>query len=162
MFNSMIKSALGLSVGVALIIGGLFVSGEASAQDTCGTASLAPVAYGQVVTAFGDYDTQSLKSRGVVIQTAGHAHISAPAAGTVEYAGAVENMGKVVVLNIGHNYRVVLTGLSALNVTTGQKISTYDVVGAMPNSATPAKLYMELRCGEEPVNPIQTTLVAMR
>lgn len=151
-----------LAAGTILIALGLLMADRASAQDTCGAARLAPVASGQVVQAFGDYDSAGLKSRGVDILTAARASVSAPAAGVVEYAGAVPNMGQVVIINIGSDHRVILTGLVTTTVKAGQHVVTYGTVGTMPDTAPSAMLYMELRCGEEPVDPEQATLIAMR
>ncbi len=140
---------------IAVAAAGALQATPAAAAQTCGSTGLAPVAHGEVVQAFGDYDTQGVKSRGVDILTNAQARVSAPAGGVVEYAGTLANMGKVVVINIGQDYRVVLADLSRVTVKAGQRVSAYDAVGAMADTAPGAVLYMELRCGEDPVDPQQ-------
>ena len=56
-----------------------------------------------------------------------------------------------------------MTGLGRVSVRAGQTVTTYDAIGLMPAQAVRgAKLYIELRCGEEPVNPEQTMIMALR
>lgn len=131
--------------------------------ESCGTAQLAPVAYGDITQRFGESDTSDVHSRGVTIRTAANASVSAPAQGVVEYAGPAGDLGQVIILNIGRDYRVVMTGLGRVSVRTGQSVAAYTPIGLMPAQAVRgATLYMELRCGEEPVNPEQTTVMALR
>lgn len=154
----------------ALVLGaGLSMFKPVMAQDLIAKPVLTAVVAGDVYQGFGDIDALDtsdapIHSRGVVYETAADAHVSSPAAGQVDYAGPVANLGDVVIINLGNNYRVVLTGMSHLSVKTGQHVTSHSHVGTMPDSDA-AHLYMELRDGEEPVNPMTapaTTLIAMR
>ena len=154
----------------ALVLGaGLSMFKPLMAQDLMTRPILASVVKGDVYQGFGDIDAldtsaEPSHSRGIVYKTVADATVSAPAAGQVDYAGPVANLGDVVIINLGNNYRVVLTGMSHLSVKTGQHVTSHSHVGTMPDSDA-AHLYMELRDGEEPVNPMSapaTTLIAMR
>ncbi|EGF93305.1 peptidase family M23 family protein [Asticcacaulis biprosthecium C19] len=145
----------------------LLVGGRAEAQ-VCGVAQLAPVVKGEVWQGYGEANplftgSDAVGSRGIVYRASANALVTAPIAGQVEYAGPVENLGQVVILNIGGDRRVVLTGLSGLRVRTGDRIAQGGRLGATaPAHGEAAFVYMELRCGEEPVNPTPVKTVAMQ
>ncbi len=161
-------------MAIAVAAAGCFLAQPVAAQplltsaETCGAATLVPAAEGEVLTRFGepnpaDTGAVPLSSRGTILLTASGAPVSAPAHGRVEFAGPVANLGQVVILNIGADYRVVLTGLDRVTVHTGQRVSANDAIGAMPaTDRHGAHLYMELRCGEEPVNPNGAVMLAMQ
>ncbi|ESQ77302.1 murein hydrolase activator EnvC [Asticcacaulis sp. AC402] len=93
-------------------------------------------------------------SRGVYYAAQPGSQVTAPAEGEVEYAGPLASYGQVVILGIGNNYHVVLTGLGRIYVDKGQTVGRGEPVGRMPNlSDKKTLLYMELRRGEDPVNP---------
>lgn len=151
-----------------VVVAALFGITEVRAAFACGGAMLSPAVEGHVVVGFGDEnpgDTSGagLHSRGIVYATDGHASVTSPANGTIEFAGPVDTLGNVVIVNIGDGYRVVLTGLDRISVRTGQRVEADDRLGAMPGiGRQTSHLYMELRCGEEPVNPMQPLTIAMR
>ena len=151
-----------------VVIAALFGITEVRSAMACGGAMLSPAVEGNVIVGFGgenpgDTSGAGLHSRGIVYATDGHAAVTAPAGGTIEFAGAVDTLGKVVIVNIGNGYRVVLTGLDQVSVRTGQRVEADDRLGAMPGvGRQTSHLYMELRCGEEPVNPMQPMTIAMR
>ncbi|ESQ75487.1 murein hydrolase activator EnvC [Asticcacaulis sp. AC402] len=162
--------SLTLAIAITLIVAafGLLLGGSAHAQAACGTIRLAPVVQGEVWQGYGEATPLftvggPVGSRGIIYRTAAGADVTAPASGTVDYAGPVENLGQVVVLNIGGDRRVVLTGLSDLRVVTGDRIAQGGRLGGMAHTGNDAAfLYMELRCGEEPVNPTLVMTVAMQ
>ena len=67
-------------------------------------------AKGQIVRRFGDPDGLGRETQGLMIATRGGAQVTAPADGKVEFAGAFRSYGKVVILNPGGGYRVLLAG----------------------------------------------------
>ncbi|WP_235075749.1 murein hydrolase activator EnvC family protein [Asticcacaulis sp. AC460] len=93
-------------------------------------------------------------SRGVYYTAQPGSQVTAPAEGEVEYAGPLASYGQVVILGIGNNYHIVLTGIGRIYVDKGQTVGRGEPVGRMPNlSDKKTVLYMELRKGEDPVNP---------
>ena len=140
----------------------------AAAADACGATSLSPAVEGSVFLDYGQVselnaDNPPLKSRGVIYATESAAMVTAPASGFVEYVGNVPNMGRVVILNIGNDHRVILSGMAHVEVKPRQIVEAHARLGVMQASdvETP-HLYMELRCGETPVNPHVPMMIAMR
>ncbi len=108
-------------------------------------------------------DTPPVKSRGVLFSSEAGATVTAPASAYVEYVGTIENMGHVVILNIGDDRRIVLGGMASVSVASHQIVEAHGRVGVMMESDTETPyLYMELRCGDEPVKPNMSFLSAMR
>lgn len=102
-----------------------------------------------------------ITNRGVTFATAPGSQVVAPAEGEVEYAGPIESYGWVIILNVGHNHRVVLTGMGRVYVEKGRTVARHEPIGRMPNlSDKKTRLYMELRRGEAPVNPASSILAA--
>ncbi len=109
---------------------------------------------GDKVRSFGQRDAEGPASRGVSFSTLPGSQVTAPAEGEVEYAGPVDSYGQVVIINIGHNYHVVITGIGRVYVEKGRTVGRHEPIGRMPNlSDKKTTLYMELRRGEDPVNP---------
>lgn len=93
-------------------------------------------------------------ARGVYYQAQPGAQVVSPGEGEVEFVGPLDSYGQVIILNLGQNYRVVLTGLGRVYVDKGQTVARGEPVARLPNlSADKAALYMELRHGDDPVNP---------
>lgn len=102
-------------------------------------------------------------SRGVYYAAQPGAQVTAPAEGEVEYAGPLESYGQVVILGVGNNYHVVLTGIGRVYVDKGQTVGRGEPIGRMPNlSDKKTVLYLELRKGEDPVNPANIIQLAGR
>ena len=101
----------------------------------------------------GDYGVKD--SRGLTLESAPGAQVTAPGGGTVEYAGPLDNYGQVVIVRTGPDERVVLTGLGRVYVDVGQTVALGEPLGRMPNlSSKTTRLYLELRRGDVPVNPV--------
>jgi septal ring factor EnvC (AmiA/AmiB activator) len=110
---------------------------------------LQPPVVGDKTHDFGQDD-----ARGVSYAADPGSQVTAPAEGEVEFAGPIDSYGQVVILNVGHNMRVVLTGMERIYVDKGQTVGRHEPLGRMPNlSDRKTTLYMELRRGDQPVNP---------
>ncbi len=173
MIRPNMQSIAKLSVLTAAVVTAAFALPAAARQDvlrtqTCASAQLAPVVKGDLWLGFGQVSALNavnppLKVRGDVIETASGASVEAPAGGYVEFAGAIDNMGQVVILNIGDGNRVVLSGMATLSVRAHEVVAAHDRIGQMLKSPSQTPhLYVELRCGETPVNPGRVLTVAMR
>lgn len=124
------------------------------------TSRLGQPVVGEKVRDFGQVGGQSASvggapsSRGVYYTAQPGSQVTAPAEGEVEYAGPLASYGQVVILGIGNNYHIVLTGIGRIYVDKGQTVGRGEPLGRMPNlSDKKTVLYMELRKGEDPVNP---------
>ena len=167
MKRSLVQSISKLSLAFAAVAA-LALAHPAAAADACGTARLSTAVEGTVFLDYGQVSTLNadnppVKSRGIIYATDSAAMVTAPASGYVEFAGTVPNMGHVVVLNIGHDHRVVLAGMASVAVKAHDIVEANGRVGVMLASdlETP-HLYMELRCGDAPVDPHSTMMIAMR
>ena len=93
-------------------------------------------------------------ARGISYAADPGGQVTAPAEGEVEFAGPVDSYGQVVILSVGHDLHVVLTGLGRIYVDKGQTVGLHEPLGRMPNlSDHKTTLYMELRRGDQPINP---------
>ncbi len=120
--------------------------------------ALPPPAVGRVVRRFGT-PGPSPHASGVTLQTAPGAQITAPFHGFVAYAEPLLNYRRLLILDVGDGYYIVMIGLGEVHVRTGQTVAAGEPVGEMPRQNRPGaapedrELYMEIRRHDEPVNP---------
>ncbi len=87
-------------------------------------------------------------------RTASGAIVRAPAAGMVEYAGALRGWNGVVILDVGGGVHLVLAGLDDLASAAGRSVRAGQTLGAMAQrGVAPPELYMELRKDGEVQDP---------
>jgi septal ring factor EnvC (AmiA/AmiB activator) len=81
------------------------------------------------------------------------AQVVAPAAGRIAFAGPYRGYGRIVIIEHGGLWTSLVTGLARVDVRVGES-----VVGGAPlgvaGQARPS-VSLELRRGEDPVNPLQ-------
>lgn len=124
---------------------------------------LQPPVVGDLVRTFGATADGGPPSRGVTYSALPGAQVVAPAEGEVEFVGPVESYGQVVILNLGNNYRAVMTGIGRVYVEKGQTVTLHEPLGRMPNlSDKKVPLYLELRRGDEVINPTGTLSLAAK
>lgn len=121
---------------------------------------LTPPAQGPVVRRFGDRWEGHPRAAGWAWRTLAGAQVVAPAEGRVDYAGPLKGWGGVVILSLGGDYRVVLSGLETAQVGVGQTVAAGEPVGRLPAQGGPAELYVELRRGGAAVDPAPLFTVA--
>ena len=111
-------------------------------------------AAGMVSRSFGDKIPTGGKSEGVTIETRAEAQIVAPVDGRVEFAKAFRSYGPMLILRTSDEYHVILSGMSRIYVTEDQSVAAGEPVGRMTDLGDPPpELYMELRHGDEVMNP---------
>jgi septal ring factor EnvC (AmiA/AmiB activator) len=116
----------------------------------------APVS-GMVVQNYGD-PTIAGPAQGITYKAAPGARVVAPCAGPVLFADAFKSYGLLVILGCGASTDFVLSGMTRLDVSAGQKIARGQPVGEMlgfdaKNPATEPHLYVELLQNGAPVSP---------
>ena len=116
-----------------------------------------PIA-GDPTLRFGDADASGRASEGWTWATPPSARIAAPAAGLVDFAGPVEGWKIVVILNLGNNTRLVLTGLGLPFVEAGQSVTAGQVIGRMAEPdhlgvRSGGELHLEVRKNRQTVDP---------
>ncbi|MBK8438398.1 MAG: peptidoglycan DD-metalloendopeptidase family protein [Rhodobacter sp.] len=116
-------------------------------------------------------DAAGVRRPGISLATRPAALVTAPWSATIRYLGPLLDYGNVIVLEPGDGYLLVLAGLGTVYGEVGEVIATGAPLGLMggsdgtgtefttaPEDGTGARgtetLYLELRLGAEPVNPI--------
>lgn len=127
----------------------------ASTAQSAGPAptTLAPPVRGVLVRRFGDRSQGTQRSDGLTWRAPPGAMVFAPAAGVVEYSGALKGWGGVVILRIGGGYHLVLAGLDAISAPTGRPVSVGQGLGRVADGHGEQELYLEARKDGEPVDP---------
>ena len=115
--------------------------------------ALAPPVDGALTRRFGQ-GVGGPRAGGVTWRTTPGALVRAPAAGVVEYAGALKGWDGVVILDVGGGVHLVLAGLDTFAATAGRSVHAGQTLGAMAaRGSGPPELYMELRKDGEPEDP---------
>lgn len=110
-------------------------------------------ARGNIVTAFGEEQNKGVVSKGIIIKTRNMAQVTAPFDGSVIFAGPFRGYGNLIIIEHGKGYLSLLAGLDSIDCDLGQMLLAGEPVGQMPDSRE-AKLYVELRHNNQPINPL--------
>jgi murein hydrolase activator len=115
---------------------------------------------------FGAPDPNGGTERGISIMTRPGAQVTSPCDGWVVYAAPYRSYGKLLILNAGGGYHVVLAGVERISVDIGQFVLTGEPVAVMGNGPQVAStmvtgaagssqpvLYIEFRKDGSPVDP---------
>ena len=115
---------------------------------------------------FGASDGNGGTERGISIVTRPGAQVTAPCDGWVVYAAPYRSYGKLLILNGGGGYHVVLAGMERISVDIGQFVLTGEPVAVMGSGPQVASamltgaagssqpvLYIEFRKDGSPVDP---------
>jgi septal ring factor EnvC (AmiA/AmiB activator) len=116
----------------------------------------APVS-GLVVENYGD-PTIAGPAQGVTYKAAPGARVVAPCAGPVLFADSFKSYGLLVILGCDARTDFVLSGMTRLDVSAGEKIARGQPIGEMlgfsaKNPAAEPRLYVELLQNGAPVSP---------
>ena len=112
---------------------------------------------------FGAADGLGGTEKGLWIASRAGAQVTAPCDGWVVYAGPFRSYGRLLILNAGGGYHVLLAGMERISVDLGQFVLTGEPVAMMgsgPQSAAAIAvgssqpvLYVEFRKDGTPVDP---------
>jgi septal ring factor EnvC (AmiA/AmiB activator) len=86
---------------------------------------------GSRIREFGASDGTGGTQKGISIATHASAEITAPCDGWVVYAGPFRSYGKLLILNAGGGYHVLLAGMERISVDLGQFVLTGEPVAVM-------------------------------
>ncbi len=118
-------------------------------------------AYGKRVLNYDERTQYGSKSKGLVMETRSAAQVTSPCDGWILYAGEFRSYGKLLIIDAGGGYNVVLAGLSQIDVRPGEFVLAAEPVGTMmavkkepagAPSAAPV-LYIEFRKDGQPIDP---------
>jgi septal ring factor EnvC (AmiA/AmiB activator) len=130
---------------------------------------------GSLLRAPDEADAAGVRRPGMALATRANALVTAPWPATIRYLGPLLDYGNVIVLEPGDGYLLVLAGLGTVYGEVGEVIAAGAPLGLMAGAtmaagetaefmadagdATGARetetLYLELRQGAEPVNPME-------
>lgn len=122
---------------------------------------------GQLLRRAGEADAAGIRRPGMLIATRPGALVTTPAAATIRYRGPLLDYGNVMVLEPEEGYLMILAGLGTVFGETGDVLSAGAPVGLMPGEDISAEailvdpgradlaetLYIEIRQGDEPLDP---------
>jgi septal ring factor EnvC (AmiA/AmiB activator) len=86
---------------------------------------------GQVVRGFGADDGYGGATRGISIATRPRAVVTSPADGWVAFAGPFRSFGRLLIINAGSGYYLLLAGMDHINVEVGQFVLAGEPVATM-------------------------------
>jgi septal ring factor EnvC (AmiA/AmiB activator) len=122
-------------------------------------------AQGRIVRRFGNADGFGGKAKGIFVATRRQAQVLSPADGHIEFAGPFRSYGRLVILNAGGGYRLLLAGMGETTAETGQFVRAGEPVARMGETAAPGTLtgdvadkpgpvlYIEFRRNGEAIDP---------
>jgi septal ring factor EnvC (AmiA/AmiB activator) len=126
---------------------------------------------GKLLRAFNEADAANIRRPGMIIAASSEALVTTPWPATIRYAGPLLDYGNVMILEPAEGYLLVLAGLAQLFGGVGDVLSAGAPLGLMGGDATqtstilaltgeesgsehPETLYIELRVGDRPVDPV--------
>ena len=125
---------------------------------------------GHVILKAGETDARGVTRPGVTLATRPRALVTSPWAATIRYRGPLLDYGNVMILEPGAGYLLILAGLDQVYGEVGDVVSRGDALGLMGGTEAGAAdiltaadsagasdsetLYVELRKGGKPVNPM--------
>ena len=115
--------------------------------------SLPLPARGQIVVSYGEQMVKGVSSKGITIKTRNQAQVIAPFDGSVIFAGPFRGYGNLIIIEHGDGYLSLLAGIGSIDVELGQMLLAGEPVGQMSEDGD-AKLYVEIRKDNQPVNPL--------
>jgi septal ring factor EnvC (AmiA/AmiB activator) len=107
-----------------------------------------PIA-GAVRTGYGEVTPAGVRSRGLTVVAQANAAVTAPAAGSIAFAGPFRSYGQIVIIDHGGGWTTTLTGLATLDVKAGAHVSQGDAIG---KGGAGAPATAELRRGVRPID----------
>ena len=127
-----------------------------------------PVVNGRVAQRYGDTTTQR-EALGLVIDAPAFSDVTAPWDGTVSYAGPVEGLDLVTVIDIDTRYQIILAGLASVERQIGDAVFKGELIGRLGGpissseeflaersaleGATFSSLYLQVRKDGKPIDP---------
>jgi septal ring factor EnvC (AmiA/AmiB activator) len=149
------------------------VAAGAPAQDFAAARGAMPLpALGTLVRGFNETDAAGITRPGALLAVPRNALLTAPWPASIRYAGPLQDYGNVIILEPHVDYLLILAGAGDLFVTAGELVPEGAPLGLMPDgdgeteadlivsdalgggAGLSETLYMELRQGGSPVDPM--------
>ncbi len=115
---------------------------------------------GRLARAFNQPDGNGGLTRGVSFATRPKAVVSAPADGWVSFAGPFRSYGRLLIINAGDGYYLLLAGMDQISVEVGQFVLAGEPIGGMgegsagrPGTEGDPTLYVEFKKDGGSIDP---------
>lgn len=119
---------------------------------------------GEPLRHFNEPDSVGSLTKGLLLATRRSAVVTSPSDGWIAYAGNFRTYGKIVIVNAGAGYHILLAGLDEISVDIGQFVIAGEPVGKMGEKRLAAAtaidvasdqpvLYIEFRKDGAAINP---------
>jgi len=113
---------------------------------------------------YGDKDEVGDPSPSIAIATRVNARVISPADGWVVYSGPFRSYGQMLILNVGSNYHIIMSGMEKVDVELGQFVLVGEPVGIMGSRRIASAgtidiglsrpvLAIEFRENKQPIDP---------
>lgn len=130
-------------------------------------------ARGAILKGYGTNDGFGGQTQGLSIATRIGAQVTSPADGWIVYAGPFRSFGKLLIINAGDGYHIVLAGMDDLIADVGSFVLANEPVGTMQKTRLAATdvldsgasrpvLYLELRKDGTAIDPAPWWTVALK
>lgn len=134
---------------------------EAARRAAAGTAAtggggrgVTSVVAGRLTRRFGE-PGEAGRTRGLTFSAPSGARVVSPCAGRVVFGGPFRSYGQVLIVECGRGTHLVLAGLARLDAAVGARVLAGEPVGVLGDDGEGGgTLYLELRRGGEPVDPL--------
>ncbi|MFQ5971986.1 MAG: murein hydrolase activator EnvC family protein [Alphaproteobacteria bacterium] len=134
-----------------------------SAPMSAARGALVRPAHGRILQGYGAPTGFGARSRGVTFATRPGSTVVAPWDGTVVFAGPFKDFGRILIIEHGEGYHSLLAGMARIDASVGQWVLAGEPVGttndgpengAVETANGVSTLYVELRRGGQPINPL--------
>jgi septal ring factor EnvC (AmiA/AmiB activator) len=115
--------------------------------------AIRPPVAGKLVLRYGRKDENGAVNKGLVITSREGAQVTAPYDGEVVFAGPFLQYGRMVILRHSDEFHTLLSGLTRIDVAVGEFLLEGEPIGAMGDSKSATRLYVELRKNNQPIDP---------
>ena len=98
-------------------------------------------ARGAILKSFGSGDGFGGKTKGLSIATRMGAQVTSPADGWIVYSGPFRSFGKLLIINAGDGYHMVLAGMDELFAEVGSFVLANEPVGTMQKAGWRLRIF---------------------
>lgn len=110
---------------------------------------------GTLAGRFGETNENGVKLRGIRIAARSGAQVIAPHEGSIVYAGEFRGYGQLLIIEHSGGYHTLLAGMARIDSEMGGQVLSGEPVGVMGSgTAGQPVLYLEIRRGGRPINPL--------
>lgn len=110
-------------------------------------------ALGEPIAKFGQ-SVSGQRQQGLTLATRASGQVVAPADARIEYAGLFRSYGQMLILDVGNDILVILSGLDEIYPETGQWVLAGEPIGHMGGQKSPPpELYLEVRRDGRTIDP---------